>query len=228
MGGPFLAEGPTNFREAKTAAKEIHRDHRLTFYCGCHYDKHGQVDLGSCGYKIQRDKRRAQRLEWEHIMPASVWGQPLACWRQPLCCPKEGKCYKGRQCCQTIDPQFSKMEADLHNLVPEIGELNALRSNYRFGELPNIKAGQFGLCEFKIDNKTRRVEPHSEVKGTVARAYLYMAAQYGIHLSDAQHQLCVVWNRQYPPDEWEIQWDNRVADIQGNHNIFISQYQEHR
>ncbi len=222
-------EQTVTFSMAKTLAKEIHADHRLTFYCGCRYDKYGKIDLKTCGYKIQKNKKRAERIEWEHIVPVSLWGQALPCWRQALCCDSEtGRCYKGRKCCEKVDPQFIKMETDLHNVVPEIGELNAYRSNYRFGMLPFVSQGQFGTCEIKIDQETRRVEPSVAVRGTIARAYLYMSETYDIPLSSSQEQLFRAWNREYPPTAWEKTWHDRVAEIQGSHNPFILRYAEKR
>lgn len=219
---------PKSFSEAKRLAVQIHHDHRTTFYCGCKYDKHHKIDLQSCGYQIQKNVRRAQRLEWEHIVPISQLASNLPCWKNRLCFKKNGQCYKGRRCCREIDPDFAKMEGDLHNLVPEIGELNALRSNYRFGLLPFIDSHQFGNCEVKIDPVTRRIEPRVLTRGVVARAYLYMAEKYDMRLSDAQRQLFMAWNNQYPPDSWELEWDRRIHDLQGNSNSFISHYQERK
>jgi deoxyribonuclease-1 len=213
------------FSQAKRLAKKIYADHRTTFYCGCHYDKHGKIDLRSCGYRIQHNKRRAHRLEWEHIVPVSLWGNHLPCWKETLCCKKH-YCYKGRPCCRKLDPSFAKMEADLHNIVPEIGELNALRSHYRFGVLPHIESAQFGPCEIKIDTQTRRVEPPPRARGMIARAYLYMAETYAISLSKSQIQLFMHWNRQYPPESWEIERNKRIQNIQGNDNSYITQYQD--
>lgn len=213
-----------NFQEAKKIAKQIFQDNRKTFYCGCTFDKHNKVDTDSCGYIIQQDKRRASRLEWEHIVPVSHLAAHFPCWKKSLCCNKKGECYRGRRCCREIDPEFSKMEADLHNIVPEIGELNAIRSNFRFGVLPHIDAGQFGVCEMKIDPETRRVEPRASIRGIIARTYLYMAAVYPFRLSDSQRQLFEAWNKEYPPDDWEIEWDNRIFFIQGNHNPYISEF----
>lgn len=216
-----------NFTEAKRAARVIFRDHRRTFYCGCKYDKHQNINLNSCGYRIQEDARRAQRLEWEHIVPVSHLASHLPCWRQKLCCSKNGHYYGGRNCCRMIDPKFAKMEGDLHNLVPEIGELNAQRANYRFGMLPFIPAGQFGECEIKIDPNTRRVEPKPAVRGTIARTYLYMASIYDFDLSENQKQLFKAWNKEFPPDEWEVTWDQRIKNIQGNSNPYISEYNQY-
>lgn len=215
---------PKNFTEAKLAAKKIYGDHQKTFYCGCYYDEQGKIDLKSCGYKIQQDTSRANRLEWEHIVPVSHIAFHLPCWQQKLCRKSNGETYKGRECCRELDEAFSKMEADLHNLVPEIGELNACRSNFRFGMIPYIETGQFGECYFKIDKENRRAEPKPELRGMIARIYLYVADRYGMNLSDSQFQLLSAWNREWPPEAWEIERDNRIANIQGHHNPFVLEY----
>jgi len=225
---PLSAEAPPTFTTAKQHAVRIFADTPQTFYCHCRYDKHKKIDLKSCGYKIQKDKRRAARLEWEHIVPVSLWGKELDCWKKALCCKEKKGCYKGRSCCRKKDPHFAAMEADLHNIVPEIGELNQLRSNYRFGVLPDVEKDRFGRCEIKIDANTRRVEPRDAIKGTVARAYLYMSDRYGLILSKNQQQLYSSWNKLYPPTAWEIKWDKEVAYIQGNHNRFIIHYKENQ
>jgi len=217
----FSPTAPQNFTEAKQVAKQIYSDHRYTFYCGCKFDKHGKVDLHSCGYKIQNDARRARRLEWEHIVPVSRMASHLPCWKNKLCSKERGGSYGGRNCCREIDPAFVKMEADLHNLVPEIGELNACRSNFRFGMLPFVKPGQFGECSIKIDKETRRVEPDVQVRGMIARVYLYIEQTYHLRLSDSQLQLFRAWNKLYPPEPWEIERDRRIYLIQGNHNPFV-------
>lgn len=223
---PSTLSGPSNFYEAKPLLREIYRDYPLTFYCSCSFNQEGKIDLASCGYRVQTNLQRAQRLEWEHIVPVSQMAMHLACWKNKLCSKGDGKRYQGRACCREQDPSFSKMEADLHNIVPEIGELNGCRSNFRFGLLPQIKSGQFGACAFKIDPETRRVEPRAEVRGQIARAYLYVAKIYHLHLSDSQRKLFWAWNKQYPPESWEIERDRRIANIQGNHNPYISEYDE--
>lgn len=217
-----------NFREAKLAAKKIYADHRSTFYCGCRFDQYGNIDLKSCGYKVQRDLQRAQQLEWEHIVPVSQIASHLPCWQQKQCRKGNGESYKGRECCRDMDKMFAIMEADLHNIVPEVGELNACRSNFRFGMLPYIKPGQFGECDFKLDKENRRVEPKRELRGAIARTYLYVAERYGVRLSDSQLQLFKAWNKELPPDAWEVERDKRIAKIQGNHNSYIVDYNKQR
>lgn len=214
---------PKNFTEAKQLARKIYADYRKTFYCSCEFDEQGKIDLKSCGYQIQQDIQRAKRVEWEHIVPISQIAAHLPCWQKKICTKENGERYKGRACCREIDAVFAKMEADLHNLVPEIGELNACRSNFRFGMLAHIKPGQFGECYFKVDRETRRVEPRQEIRGMIARIYLYVADRYAVHLSDSQLQLFKAWDRAFPPDAWELERDNRIAKIQG-HNPYIIGY----
>jgi deoxyribonuclease-1 len=57
------------------------------------------------------------------------------------------------------------MESDLYNLVPAIGEINGLRSNYSFAMIPGEKR-EFGTCDMEIEN--RKAEPRPEVRGNIA------------------------------------------------------------
>ena len=213
---------PITIQQANHLAAIIHKNHQTTFYCGCTYSNKA-VDLKSCGYLVQKSKKRATQLEWEHIVPASMLGKDLSCWQNPICC-NDKSCYKGRACCQKIDPDFLKMATDLHNIVPAIGELNGIRSNYSFAELPQIKSHQFGYCYYKVDRKNKKVEPRAKVKGTIARTYLYMVERYKITLTPQEQKLFLKWNKKYPPNSWEIEWNKQVRNIQHNDNHYISKY----
>ena len=226
---PGYAEHPKSFREAKKQARIIFKNMRKTFYCGCSYDAQLKVNLKSCGYKPRKNRKRAERVEWEHLVPAENFGRgmPSKCWDEPVCKKKNGKSYKGRECCLKSDNQFKKMHNDLHNLVPAIGELNGDRSNFRYATLAGTDY-QYGQCNFKIKFKDRKVEPSDKVKGTVARAYLYFNKEYKMKLSKQQRKLFVSWNKQFKPEPWEITWDKEVAKIQGNHNTYISSWEENK
>lgn len=199
-----------SFSESKKLLKEIYKDHQITFYCGCKYnplDKDNMIDRNSCGYvprneltKKGKENERANRIEWEHIMPAENFGRHLACW-------KDG----GRKACSK-DPIFNKMEADMHNLVPAIGELNADRSNFRYGA-DKPKVGMYGECKFEVDFDANRAYVRDEIKGDIARAYLYMSKAYNINLSDQERKLMEAWNKQDPIDEWEIEKNKRIENI---------------
>ncbi|WP_298624547.1 endonuclease [uncultured Legionella sp.] len=208
---------PANFSQAKKIAGEVFAQHPMTIYCGCAFrGKH--IDLASCGMSDALMKKRAHQLEWEHIVAAEHFGQQFECWRKPLC-SKNGKPYKGRACCQKIEPRFKEMEAELYNLWPEVGVINQARSNYRFGMVSSSEQ-QFG-CNIKIDKKNRRVEPSDTAKGIVARAYLFMEQRYHLKLSDSQKRIFIVWHQQFPPSEWEITWAQEVAQIEGYKNAYI-------
>lgn len=199
-----------SFSESKKLLKEIYKDHQTTFYCGCKYNpsnKDNMIDRNSCGYvprneltKKGKENERANRIEWEHIMPAENFGRHLSCW-------KDG----GRKACSK-DPIFNKMEADMHNLVPAIGELNADRSNFRYGA-DKPKVGMYGECKFEVDFDANRAYVRDEIKGDIARAYLYMSKTYNINLSDQERKLMEAWDKQDPIDEWEIEKNKRIENI---------------
>ncbi|KLE00245.1 endonuclease [Aliarcobacter butzleri] len=199
-----------SFSESKKLLKEIYKDNQTTFYCGCKYDssnKGNMIDRNSCGYvprneltKKGKENERTNRIEWEHIMPAENFGRHLACW-------KDG----GRKACSK-DPIFNKMEADMHNLVPAIGELNADRSNFRYGA-DKPKVGMYGECKFEVDFDANRAYVRDEIKGDIARAYLYMSKTYNINLSDQERKLMEAWDKQDPIDEWEIEKNKRIENI---------------
>lgn len=205
---PLSAE---SFAQSKTILKEIYKDHQTTFYCGCNYsyeNKENMIDRSSCGYepriaitKKGNPNERARRIEWEHIMPAENFGKHLPCW-------KEG----GRKACQS-DPVFQKMEADMMNLVPAIGELNGDRSNYRYGA-NEPKIGQYGRCNFEVDFEANRVYVRPEIRGDIARIYFYMSEKYNINLSKQERQMMEAWNKLDPIDEWEEERIKRINNYQ--------------
>lgn len=213
---PVLA-APASFEAAKTLSRQqVYQDRNQqgTFYCGCSWEwtgrSGGRVDLDSCGYRIRAQDTRAIRIEWEHIVPASLFGQQRQCWQQG-----------GRSNCKSSDPVFNAMEADLHNLTPAIGETNADRSNYRFGMLPDTPY-QHGACDFKVDFPQRVVQPRDEVKGQIARTYFYMHDRYDLRMSAQQQRLLMAWHSQFPPSRWEEERNRRIAGLMGHSNEFIT------
>ncbi|MDD5401102.1 MAG: endonuclease [Sulfurimonas sp.] len=221
-----------SFSNSKKELRKIHRDHQVTFYCGCKYNytnKDNMIDRDSCGYvprneytKKGKKNERARRIEWEHVIPAENFGRQFSCWRDGAseCVDSKGKEFKGRKCCEKVSKEFRIMQADMHNLQPAIGELNADRSNFRFDfELP--KQGQYGECKFEVDFKADRAKVREELRGVIARTYLYFNKQYGMKLSTQELKKFEVWDRQHPPSEWEKERNHRIAKKQGNLNEFI-------
>ena len=199
--------------------EDVHPDHRETLYCGCDYDSSKNIDLKGCGMSSVTGSR-AQRVEAEHVVPASWFGDGLACWEQELCEDSSGEPFKGRECCKQIDEAFNAAHNDLHNLFPSVGQVNGDRGNYLFGEVSGSDE-DYGDCDFKIDRDADRVEPPDAVKGDAARAWFYMEDTYGVSISSSQRAMFESWSKQDPPDSWERERNKRVAKIQGVANPFI-------
>ncbi|MBV31202.1 MAG: endonuclease I, partial [Rickettsiales bacterium] len=56
----------TSFSKSKKLLLKLYKDHPVTLYCGCSY-KGKKPNLSSCGYIPKKDKKRANRIEWEHV-----------------------------------------------------------------------------------------------------------------------------------------------------------------
>ena len=211
---------PLNFAQAKSQALILFGNHRVTLYCQCAYNADKKTDLASCNMQPAQVIERAHRIEWEHIMPAARFGQHRACWQQPLCNnQKKGETYKGRKCCEKIDDEFKSIEAELYNLWPAVGLVNQARSDFEFGYLFN-KRGFFG-CAFDVDPDLKIAEPPDPAKGIVARANLFMADHYHLSMAPKQRELFNQWNKEFPPDAWEISWAKSVEQIEGYKNPYI-------
>lgn len=212
---------PTFGEAKKLLLKYVYngRDQSLMteFYCGCKINKVGNKlvpDLESCGYESRTNENRAARIEWEHVVPAWEFGHQLQCWQ-------DGKGNGGgRKNCEQVSDQFNKMESDLNNLWPAVGEVNADRSNFRYSEFNGIPS-QYGQCKFVTDFKGRKVQPDDISKGQIARTYLYFQDQYGLEISDSQLKLFNAWNKMYPVTDIERTRNNLIIKLQGHGNKFV-------
>ena len=201
---------------------EVYSGARVTFYCGCPYqsdednDGSGSVDVAACGYEpVAKYEKRAHRIEWEHVVPVSrmPW-RDMACWA-------DGK----RRACAKRHDQARRAFYDPNNLVPAIGQVNALRSNDYYGE-----AGSGAIllesCGAR-DEKSRRgenrarFEPADCLKGDVARITNYMVDQYGIEIPAGLTALYQQWaaDDPYSPEE-----EARAARIAGLGFKTIAEY----
>ena len=213
--GPFVGAAqqslkpPQSFSQAKRIARQIYQDHPTSFYCNCAITwngRKGTPDLKTCQYKVRKQQKRANRIEWEHLVPASQLGNQLQCWQNG-----------GRKNCVKTSAKFRKMEADLHNLVPAIGEVNGDRSNYNFSEW-NGKATQYGQCQMIADFKQRQVQPPEHTRGMISRTYQYMAEVYHLTLSSQQQKLLRAWDIMYPPSQWECHRNEKITQQTGSYN----------
>lgn len=200
----------------KILLKKVYFDNQYTFYCGNPYEikqidgREKTVIIKDKKYFTSRndsffsfwndDNPRAKVVEWDHVMPVEYFAKDLPCW-------KDG----GRKACSK-DKTFKIMESDMMNLVPAIGEINNDRSNFRFEDkLP--KKGQYGKCEFEIDFKNKIAYPKKEIRGDIARIYLYMSKTYNIKLSIEDRKMFKKWNEEDPISEWEKIKKERINKI---------------
>ena len=204
-------------RSKKILMAEVYADHRVTLYCGAGFDEKGAITLPE-GFVATKHIKRAGRVEWEHVVPAENFGRFFTEWRHghPECVDARGKPFKGRRCAEKTNKEFRSMLADMYNLYPAIGAVNASRAHFPYALLPETESF-FGSCPVKIEG--RKVEPPEASRGRIARSSLYMAATYAqFHISAKP-----AWHRMYPVDPWECSRAKRIKRIQGNTNDLVKE-----
>jgi deoxyribonuclease-1 len=204
----------------KTLEKQVYNNHRTSLYCGAIFDAKKKVTAPK-GFTTTKYVKRSKRIEWEHVVPAENFGRTFIEWRDgnKLCINNKGKAFKGRKCAEKINAEYRYMQADMFNLYPAIGAVNALRSNYNFTMLPDVKS-DFGSCVMKIDN--RKSEPPERARGQVSRTYLYMEDAYKRYsMSKQQRQQMGAWDKMYPIDGWECARAKKITILQKSHNYVV-------
>lgn len=210
-----FAESP-GWRRAKNVADDvIYQGKDKTFYCGCVYtsdgdnDGSGAVKHEACGYVPPITyASRSKRVDWEHIVPASLMpARQLDCWVSG-----------SREKCEREDPRAQGMLFDLHNLAPSIGQVNRLRRNDRYSELPNQQQN-FGSCPAKDING--KFEPPDCLKGDVARVWFYMSVRHGVVIHTAERAMFERWSENDPVSPWESKRESRVFNHTFVHNPFV-------
>lgn len=207
-------------KSKRVLENQIYYDHRITVYCAAVFDEQKDITWPE-GFETSGFVKRSKRLEWEHIVPAENFGSNFSEWRKgsPLCVDKHGKSFKGRKCADKYNMEYRYMQADMYNLYPAIGSVNAKRSNYDFNLLPDAESN-FGACEVKVENQM--VEPPERARGRIARTYKYMDKTYPRFKMDKQQQaLMLEWDEMYPVDVWECTRAKRIELIQGNKNTIV-------
>ena len=218
----------TSFGNAKEKLPKVYGNKAKTFYCNCDYQKK-TIKLKGCRLQLKKFKKRSKRLEWEHIVPAHAFGKSFKEWRdsKSMCGVKKSKSGKikkisGRKCASKKNKLFRYMESDIYNLVPAIGSINAIRSNYSMAEI-NISQK---LCSTDLKISKRKVTPPSFRKGDVARIYMYMDQEYpgrGI-ISKKNQGLFKKWNFEDPISAEECVIYLKKKAFQGNINKVLESH----
>lgn len=210
-----------SFSKAKAILeKKVYNDHRTTVYCGASFNAQKKVTPPK-GFTTTKYLKRSKKVEWEHIVPAENFGRTFIEWRDgnKQCTNSKGKSFKGRTCAEKLNIEYRYMQADMFNLYPAIGAVNALRSNYNFTMLPSEK-NDFGSCAMKIDS--RKAEPPEAARGRIARTYLYMEGAYKRYsMSKPQRQLMNAWDKMYSVDAWECARAKKITSLQKSVNDVV-------
>jgi len=211
-----------SFNKAKrTLLRDVYsKIPKETIYCGATFK--GKRIIDPNGFSSTKFTNRAHKLEWEHIVPAENFGRAFPQWRHghEKCVNGNGQPFKGRNCASKVSKTFRYMFADMYNLAPAIGAVNALRSNYRFVAQANAVQG-LGQCSMKIDPAGKgKAEPPKAVKGFVARTYLYMDGAYPSYRM-GRRKLFEAWDKEQPVTKNECKRAKRIEAVQHNANKFV-------
>lgn len=216
---------------------KIYFDHRQTLYCGATWNTRKKIslphgfklpNLQQVDFKIYDDmtaeelQDKAERLEWEHIVPAQNFGKTFYEWTKghKNCVGSKGRSFKGRQCAVQESEDFRYMYADMYNLYPSIGAVNYLRAHFSPTQFEPWQKNTFGTCAMKISHN--KMEPPDEVKGLIARTYLYMQASYPRYrIGEPAESVLKAWAKKYPVSKWECVRAYRIEKVQGNANNFV-------
>lgn len=213
---PEAAPQHYNYRDASKQLRRVYYGElQRTLYCDCKYLDKKHIDFSTCNFRPRENPnrtstKRAERIEWEHIVTAHNMGKQLPCWHDG-----------GRKNCSANDTIFKVMEGDMHNLYPAIGEVNGDRSNFMYNQWTNSPVPMYGECETIVDFKEKKIQPRKEVRGLIARIHFYMEKTYGIKLSKQDRKLFEAWDKTYPVTESECERDRRIFKVQGDHNPFV-------
>ncbi|MBQ8482094.1 MAG: endonuclease [Alphaproteobacteria bacterium] len=224
---------------------KIYYDYRRTLYCNAEFDRFKKIkksqgfelpDIRKVDFKVydissEELKRKSERLEWEHIVPAENFGRTFKEWSQghKNCVSNKGKHFKGRSCAVKENENFRYMYTDMYNLYPVIGAVNYLRANFnftQFNQRDNVKV-LFGGCPMKISRN--KAEPRDEVKGLIARTYFYMEQTYPRYkIGEPMRGILKTWDKKYPVTAWECKRAYRIEKVQGNANEIVKKKCENK
>lgn len=130
-------------------------------------------------------------------------------------------CTTRAQC--DADPEYQRMASDLHNIYPAEKRVQLDRRNIQFDRVTTSDPLPEPSCVYKIFGG--QMEPENEIKGEVARAILYMHAEYKLPVPGPINMF-IDWHYADAPSEHEKTRNNVIEKIQGTRNRFIDNPKE--
>lgn len=219
-------EGKQGRELLEAVSKDLARSHRSRGYDEARAQMFGRVD------QVERNGRRGIQEAYSQIFVPGTSDRG-GDYREPGDSNGDGWVDRDGMNAEHIWPQsfFAKklpMRSDLHNLMPTFIHPNSLRGHLPFGEVKgtpeysNSAGAKLGGGVF---------EPPNAIKGRVARSILYFVARYqheavrqgpySEQFLNSRLEMFLRWNRQFPPDAEELTRNGRVAEFQGNRNVFV-------
>lgn len=199
----------------------LHLDYKTTWLNGCDY----VYDVTSCMDKTLVKtstcsvQEQNQTMMWIQVVPDTFYGRNMACMKEEVCVNEfTGKLFGSPMCCRRVNTQYREMEADLFNLIPVVSKIEEHQQGKIFA---TVKSPKKVVGKVKIDDNY--LEPPDEVKGDIARVYLYMDERYGLQLSLEQKEMFYRWHRLDAVDERECALAKSIMKIQNRTNHLIAE-----
>ena len=210
----FIAEAkplknPQNFSQAKRIIKMFHYDYMQTTF--------SKIDFYYDPYKCMSVSLPIT-VKWMKIVPPSFFARDKKCWNESICEKWNKKLYSGARCCRKVDKEYQVMDADLHNIVPVTQEFLQTRQDFMF---TTVTEPDQVLYKTKINSVNKTVEPVDDLKGDIARIYLYMNEKYSLGLSEKQRTLYLQWHHSDPVSKKECGLHKKVFKLQGTINSYV-------
>ena len=113
---------------------------------------------------------------------------------------------------QSFMKYYAKANKDMHNIYLTNYYTNNHRSNYKFSNWTQ-KNNIYVPCNYS--------------RGMISRSLVYMKYTYPLlNLSYViDYENLIMWNKKYPPNDYELMKNKLINKYQGNSNIFIEDYE---
>lgn len=115
---------------------------------------------------------------------------------------------------------------DMHNIFKCNGEINNMRSNYKYTDERNLKNfTKIYNTDNYISTKDKLFIPEEDSRGIIARTIMYMSYEYKYRYSKViDTDVLIDWCLSYPPTKHEIHHNNDAFRKQYKRNKFIDLY----
>jgi hypothetical protein len=142
---------------------------------------------------------------------------------------------------QSFFGSLSPMKSDLFNIRPSHGNANSARGNSPYGEVIDENAQWYGIdasgdyvtqgdiptnLELWTERSGNLWEPRDDAKGDIARLVFYFYTMYpteaGVMTSIGNIETLYAWHLEDPISTFESTRNDRVQEVQGNANPYIS------